>query len=114
MALLPFVKFPTAAPDLGNGYAEYTLNVPYTIDAKPWSLTLEPNFGILRNSTNTAYRENYGFIANLNRSFLSDKLIVAIEVATDISSEPGSEPKVSIDPSLQYLLTRDLQLDVGI
>jgi hypothetical protein len=113
-ALLPFVKFPTAAPGIGNGYAEYMLNAPYTFDAKPWSLTLEPNFGILRNSTNTAYRENYGFIANLNRSFLSDKFIAAIEVATDFSSESGSEPKVSIDPSLQYLLTRDLQLDAGI
>ena len=121
-ALLPFVKLPTAATGIGNGYAEYMLNAPYTIDFKPWSLTLEPNFGILRNSTNTAYRENYGFIANLNRSFLSDKLIAAIEVATDFSSESesesesesGSEPKVSIDPSLQYLLTRDLQVDAGI
>jgi Putative MetA-pathway of phenol degradation len=114
LALLPFVKLPTAAPGIGNGYAEYMLNAPYTIDAKPWSLTLEPNFGVLRNSTNTGYRENYGFIANLNRSFLSDKLTAAIEVATDFSSEPGSEPKVSIDPSLQYLVTRDLQLDAGI
>jgi Putative MetA-pathway of phenol degradation len=114
LALLPFVKFPTAAPNIGNGFTEFMLNAPYTIDAKPWSLTLEPNFGILRDSTNTGYRENYGFIANLNRSFFSEKLIGAIEVAADFSSEAGSEPKVSIDPSLQYLLTRDLQLDVGI
>ena len=114
LALLPFVKLPTAATGIGNGYAEYMLNAPYTIDAKPWSLTLEPNFGLLRNSTNTGYRENYGFIANLNRSFLSDKLTAAIEVATDFSSEPGAQPKVSIDPSIQYLLTRDLQLDAGV
>ena len=114
LAVLPFVKLPTAASGIGNGYAEYMLNAPYTIDAKPWSLTLEPNFGILRNSTNADYRENYGFIANLNRSFLSNKLTAAIEVAADFSSESGAEPKVSIDPSLQYLLTRDLQIDVGI
>lgn len=114
LALLPFVKIPTASLDIGNGHTEFTLNVPYTISAKPWSLTLEPNFGILRNNSNSGYRENYGFIANLSRPIFSDKLTAAIEIATDVSSETGSKAKVSFDPSLQYLVTRDLQLDVGI
>jgi Putative MetA-pathway of phenol degradation len=114
LALIPFVKLPTAAQDIGNGHTEFMLNAPYTINAKPWALTLEPNFGILRNGSNSGYRENYGFIANLSRPVFSEKLTAAIEIATDVSSEPGSKVKVSLDPSLQYLVTRDLQLDVGI
>jgi hypothetical protein len=114
LALIPFVKLPTASKDIGNGHTEFMLNAPYTINAKPWALTLEPNFGILRNSSNSGYRENYGFIANLSRPVFSEKLTAAIEIATDVSSESGSKVKVSLDPSLQYLVTRDLQLDVGI
>ena len=114
LALIPFIKLPTAAHDIGNGHPEFMLNAPYTINAKPWALTLEPNFGILRNDSNSGYRENYGFIANLSRPVFSEKLTAAIEIATDVSSESGSKVKVSLDPSLQYLVTRDLQLDVGI
>jgi hypothetical protein len=37
-----------------------------------------------------------------------------LEVAVDATSEHGQKTKVSFDPSLQYLLTKTLQLDVGI
>lgn len=115
MALLPFLKLPTAARGLGNDHVEFTINAPYTVAlSKPWSLTLEPNFGVLRNAANAGYRENYGFIANLNRPILIEGLTAAIEVAVDRSSEIKSFTKVSLDPSLQYLLTKTLQLDVGI
>jgi hypothetical protein len=115
MALVPFVKLPTAARDIGNGHAEFTLNVPYTIAlSKPWSLTLEPNFGILRNDANTSYRQNYGFIANLSRPVFFETLTAAIEVAVDVSSEGRAQTRVSLDPSLQWLVTKNLQLDIGI
>lgn len=114
LALLPFIKFPTAARGFGNDHVEFTLNAPYTTTPlKPWSLTLEPNFGILRNLSNTRYRENYGLIANLNRPVFVEALVAAAEVAVDVSSERGERTKVSFDPSLQYLLTNNLQLDVG-
>ncbi len=57
LAFLPFLKIPTASPGLGNGHVEFTLNVPYTIAlSKPWSLTLEPNIGVLRNIDNRGPR----------------------------------------------------------
>ncbi|MBN8958833.1 MAG: transporter [Rhizobiales bacterium] len=115
LALLPFVKIPTAAHGLGNDHLEFTLNAPYTIAlSKPWSLTLEPNFGVLRNADNSRYRENYGFIANLNRPVFIDGLTAAAEIAVDISSERQEGTRVSFDPSLQYLLAKNLQIDVGV
>jgi hypothetical protein len=115
LAILPFIKLPTSARGLGNDYVEFTLNAPYTIPlSKPWSLTLEPNFGVIRNADNTRYRENYGFIANLNRPAFVEGLTAAAEIAVDVSSERGDGTKVSFDPSLQYLVTKNLQLDVGI
>lgn len=114
-ALLPFIKVPTAARGLGNDHVEFLLNAPYTIAlSKPWSLTLEPNFGVVRNVDNTRYRENYGMIVNLSRPILIEGLTVAGEVAVDISSERKERTRVSFDPSLQYLINKNLQLDVGI
>lgn len=115
LALLPFLKLPTAARGLGNDHVEFTINAPYTIAlSKPWSLTLEPNFGVVRNADNTRYRENYGFIANLSRPVLIEGLTAAVEVAVDVSSERKERTRVSFDPSLQYLVTKNLQLDVGV
>jgi hypothetical protein len=115
LALLPFFKLPTAARGLGNGHIEFSLNAPYTIAlSKPWSLTLEPSFGILRDSQNLGYRADYGMIANLSRPILVEGLTAAVEVAVNATSERGQKSKVSFDPSLQYLLTKTLQLDVGI
>ena len=114
LAFLPFLKVPTASPGLGNGHIEFTLNAPYTIAlSKPWSLTLEPNIGVLRNMDNTGYRGDYGFIANLNRPILVKGLTAAVELAVDESTERKAATKLSFDPSLQYLVNKNLQLDIG-
>jgi hypothetical protein len=81
-AFLPFLKLPTAASGIGNDHVEFTMNAPYTIAlSKPWSLTLEPNVGILRNFDNTTYREDYGLIVNLNRPISIKELTAAVEFA---------------------------------
>lgn len=56
LALLPFVKLPTASQNLGNGSVEYTVNMPYS-RALPddWNMTLEPVVSILRNAQNSGY-----------------------------------------------------------
>lgn len=114
LAFLPFLKLPTAASGIGNDHVEFTLNVPYTIAlSKPWSLTLEPNMGVLRNSDNTAYRGGYGFIVNLSRPVFIEGLTAAVELAVDASTDRADATKMSFDPSLQYLLSKNLQLDVG-
>lgn len=114
LAFLPFLKLPTAASGIGNDHVEFTVNVPYTIAlSNPWSLTLEPNVGLLRNSDNTAYRGDYGFIVNLNRPVLIKGLTAAVEFAVDASTVTTDATKMSFDPSLQYLLSKNLQLDVG-
>jgi hypothetical protein len=114
LAFLPFLKLPTASSGIGNDHVEFTVNAPYTIAlSKPWSLTLEPNIGVLRNSDNTTYRGDYGLIVNLNRPVFIKELTAAVEFAVDASTERTDATKMSFDPSLQYLLSKNLQLDVG-
>ena len=114
LAVLPFVKIPTGVAGISNLHAEFTVNAPYTIAAmEPWSLTLEPNFGIIRNDANSAYTADYGLIANLSRPILIKGLTAAVEVAVDTRSD--KEPtRWSFDPSLQYMIGKNLQFDIGV
>ncbi len=114
LAVLPFVKLPTGAPRISNRHAEFTLNAPYTIASlKPWSFTVEPNFGIIRNDENSAYTTDYGMIANLSRPVLIKGLTAAVEVAVDTRAD--KEPtRWSFDPSLQYMVGKNLQFDIGV
>lgn len=115
LALLPFVKFPTAARGLGNDYTEFTVVAPATIAlTKAVSVTLQPGLGVLRNSANTGYRDGYSFVASLSGPVLFEGLTASMEVAFDGSSERKFPTRVSLDPALAYQVTKNLQLDVGV
>ena len=113
-ALLPFMKIPTARAGLGNQHYEAALNAPFTIAAnKPWSLTIEPNLSVIRNEDNSAYTTGGGLIVNLSRPVLVKGLTAAVELA--VGTRADREPtRWSFDPSLQYLIDKNLQIDAGI
>ena len=115
LALLPFVKLPTAAQNVGNGVTEFTLNVPYSVDLDSlWSLTLEPALGLLKNAANNGLHGDYQLLVNLNRLVFVKTVTAALEVASDYASDRQITPRYTLDPSLQWLVTPSLQLDVGI
>jgi hypothetical protein len=114
-ALLPFIKIPTAAHNVGNGVTEFTLNAPYTIGLDTlWSLTLEPAFGALKNTNNQNLHGDYSFLVNLNRPVFNKNVIAAAEFASEYSSDPQITPRYTFDPSLQWLITPTVQVDIGI
>lgn len=115
LALIPVFKLPTAARGLGNDHVEFMLNAPYTVALpKQFSLTLQPGVGLLRNSRNEGYRDDFSLVASLSRPVLIEGLTAAIDVAVEGSSERKVATQVSIDPALAYQLTKNLQLDVGV
>ena len=78
---------------------------------------MEPTAGVLRNVNNTRYAPNVGLIANLSREVFIKGLTAAVEVAANTSLDNVTNigvTQVSFDPSLQYQITKNLQLDVGI
>jgi len=114
LALYSLIKLPTAARGLGNNMVEYTLNVPYTI-ALParFSLTLESAVGLLRNLNKQGYHADYQFLANLNRPIIGETVTAALEIAAEFTTDHNIRRRYTIDPSLQWLVTSALQLDVG-
>ena len=114
LGAIAFVKIPTAARGLGNNMAEFFLNVPFTT-ALPnkFSLTIEPAVNLLRNLNKQGYQGDYQVIFNLNRPIVGETVIAAIELALDFPNDHNFGQRHTIDPSLQWLVTPNLQLDVG-
>ena len=115
LALLPFVKLPTAAHNVGNGVTEYSLNIPYMINLDNlWSLTVEPAVGALKNTADNGLHGDYSLLLNINRPIFVNSVTAALEFASEYSGDPRITPRYTLDPSLQWLITPNLQLDVGI
>lgn len=115
LGAIGFIKVPTAARGLGNDNLEYTLNLPFTT-ALPnkFSLTAEPAIGLLRNLNNTGYQGDYQMLVNLNRPIIGEIVTAALELALDFPGDHHIGQRHTIDPSLQWLVTPNLQLDVGV
>ncbi len=115
LGAIAFVKIPTAARGLGNNMVEYTLNLPFT-KALPneFSLTIEPAIGLLRNQFKQGYQGDYQFLINLNRPVIGSTVVAALELALDYPGDHSIGPRHTIDPSLQWLVTPNLQLDAGV
>ena len=115
LAAIGFIKLPTAARGLGNNMVEYTLNLPFTTTlANKFSLTVEPAIGVLRNLNSQGYQVDYQFLINLNRPIIGETVIAALELALDFPGDRNIGPRHTIDPSLQWLITPNTQLDVGV
>ena len=110
-----FIKLPTAARGLGNNMVEYMLNLPFTTTlANKFSLTLEPAVGLLRNLNKQGYQGDYQFLININRPIIDEVVTAALELALDFPGDHNIGPRHTLDPSLQWLVTPNLQLDVGV
>jgi len=115
LALQPFVKLPTAARNVGNGVTEFTLNIPYTVDLDTlWSVTAEPELALLKNNDDNGLHGDYSFIVNVNRPIFIKTLTAALELASEYASDRQATPKYTLDPSLQWLVLPNLQLDGGL
>ena len=114
LGVLPFVKIPTAAENVGNGEVEYTLNVPYTHEFDTiWSITVEEAFGWLKDTDNASHHADYTFLVNVDRPVIDKDLTASLEIAAEYA-ERNVPPRYTLDPALQYLVTAAFQLDMGV
>lgn len=128
---LPLSKEPTAsaAPAVRLGKVQFnlfnptsedalrpdTLNLPFTTALpKGFSLTVEPAVGLLRNFYKQGYQLDYQILLNLNHPIIGEVVTAALELALDFPGDHSIGPRHTIDPSLQWLVTPNLQLDAGI
>lgn len=115
VALLPFVKIPTARRSLGNGRVEGGLVVPidYAIPDSPLELTLSPELDL--NADSDGSGRHLAMVQAVSLGVpLSSRLSVAVDLWGEWDWDPaGASRQYTIGPSAAYLVSNDVQVDAG-
>ena len=112
-ALLPFVKFPTSTDNLGNDAVECGVIFPLAIKLPgDFDLGLETAFSCLRDDRDRDYHADFINSATLGHALIG-KLSGYLEFFSDLSAESHSAWVGTVDTGLEFLVTKNIQLDCG-
>lgn len=114
VAVIPFVKLPSAAVGIGNGEWEGGVIVPVQVGLGRGTLTLAPQLNLLADALEPGDR-HLEFQGVVNVAYpVADRITLAAELWAAQNWDPaGTVRQYSADAALSYLLTHRLQLDVG-
>ncbi len=113
MALIPYVKFPTAARTIGNGQVEGGVIAPiaYPLPFK-FTVIVEPEVDVLKNAADRGHHFSYTQLINLSRP-VTDRLTVYGEFYSAIGTDHRTPPVYTFDTAIAFALTSTTQLDLG-
>lgn len=112
---MPFVKIPTAKHSLGNGKWEGGLLIPvgYAIPKSPFSIALTPEIDWAADADGHGHHLAMAQVASLGFA-ASERLNLSVEIWGAWDWDPdGTTRQASADAAAAYLLSNDVQLDVG-
>lgn len=115
VAVLPFVKIPTARRSLGNGKVEGGLVVPisFALARSGLSLTLGPQIDLIADGDGSGHHLATAQVLSLGIP-LGERLSASAEIAGAWDFDPaGTTRQYALAGSLAYLLTSDIQIDAG-
>jgi hypothetical protein len=113
VALLPYVKLPTARAGLGDGRVEGGLILPIAVAAPAgFTVVVMPEVDGLKNDGDSRYHAAFDFLVNVSHP-LDKKWTFYTEVFTTQSLQKTDKPIYTLDEALTYALTPNLQLDFG-
>ncbi|MFL6763603.1 MAG: transporter [Sphingomicrobium sp.] len=115
LALLPYVKIPSAKHSLGNGKWEAGLLVPilYQLGKSPLSINLTPELDWVADADGHGHHLAMAQVASLGIQ-ATPKLSLSAELWGQWDWDPnGTTRQYSADASAAYLLSNDVQLDAG-
>lgn len=112
-ALLPYVKFPTSTDHLGNSAVEGGMILPLSLELpKDFELSTEVGAGIFRNQNNSGRHGEFIGSISLGHAIVGN-LSGYLEFFSSFSTEPHSQWIGTADVGLEFLITKDVQLDCG-
>ncbi|MGD0503006.1 MAG: transporter [Steroidobacteraceae bacterium] len=113
VALLPYVKLPTAQSGLGNGKVEGGLILPVSVNAPGgFTVIVMPEFDYLKDATDSGYHGALDFLVNVSHP-LDARWTLYTEVFTTQSWRAREQPIYTLDAALTYALKPNMQLDFG-
>jgi hypothetical protein len=112
--LIPFVSFNTAQRNLGAGATQGGITLPLQLSLPAdFSLGFMPGISAAPDASGSGYHPQIAASISLSRTLVGN-LSAFGEFATNIDPSHGSQWVGTVDFGLIYLLTNDLQLDLGM
>jgi hypothetical protein len=113
LALIPYVKFPTAARNLGNNQVEGGVIAPLSLSIpRGFTLVLQTEIDAFKNANDSGKHANFINLVNLSHDIVP-RLTGSLEFFTDAVNDRGQSNIYTVDAALAYLVTPNLQLDLG-
>ena len=115
LAVVPYVKAPTAAHNVGNNHWEGGGYVPF-IAAMPydWMLNITNELDIYENAALNGHHVNYSGLINFSHSVFDDSLTGYVEFWSDVNNDANTVTQYTADFALSWIVKDNLQLDAGI
>jgi hypothetical protein len=113
LALIPFVKFPTAQEHLGNGAYEGGVGIPCGFDVSNWDVGFQTTFSAKHDDSGNRYHAEFANSVSIGHAIVG-KLSYSAEFFSSVSTERGAGWVGTVDTWLTYQLNKDLRLDGGV
>ena len=113
-ALMPYVKFPTAGRNLGNGAVEGGLILPLAVALpRGWGMGLMTQLDLNEDADGSGHHPEWINTVTFSHDIVGN-LGGYVEFFSSVSSDRGAKWIGTVDLGLTYGLTRNIQLDAGI
>ena len=110
-----FAELPSGASGIRAASAQYTLALPVVLPLpRQFSITVEPEAGLLDDAVKPGHHGDYQLILNLNRQIPGTTVSAALELALDDDVDHGTGDQNTVDGTLQWVIGRNLQLDAAV
>ncbi len=110
-ALLPFVTFPTSTDDFGDNAVEGGVIFPLAVSLPyDFALSLETAASLMKNDDGGGYHEEFIASASVDHQIIG-KLSGFLEFFSNCSTESHAGWVGTVDTGLEYLVTKNIQLD---
>jgi hypothetical protein len=110
-ALLPYVTYPTSTDGLGDYAVEGGVIFPLAVSLPyDFNLSLEPAASCMKNQDRDAYHEEFIASASLDHQIIG-KLSGFLEFFSNFSTENHAGWVGTVDTGLEYLVTKNIQID---
>jgi len=113
IALLPYLKIPTARSGLGNGHVEGGVIIPMSFNAPAgFTVIVMPEGDVMKNDNNSGYHGVLDFLVNVSHP-VSERWTVYTEIFTSQPLDSSDKPVYTLDGAFTFALAANLQLDFG-
>jgi hypothetical protein len=113
LALIPYVKLPTAAQAIGNGQTEGGLIATYTHPLPlDFTLLIMPEVDVFKNAADTGRHFNFTQLINISHP-IGPSVTVYGEFFSALGSDARTRPVYALEAAIAWAVTDNLQVDLG-